>query len=108
MTLNLNEPCKIEDTSWIEPGRYVGIWWGMHMGKYTWYMGPNHGATTENTKKYIDFAAKHGFSGVLVEGWNTGWENWVGDDRDGIFDGSSDGCSDGDWEGFNDGMMDGS
>ena len=75
LELNLNEPCKIDDVSWIEPGRYIGIWWGMHMGKYTWHMGPNHGATTQNTLKYIDFAAKHSFSGVLVEGWNTGWEN---------------------------------
>ncbi|MFA9391703.1 MAG: glycoside hydrolase family 97 protein [Prolixibacteraceae bacterium] len=75
LELNLNDPCKIDDTSWIEPGRYIGIWWGMHMEKYTWHMGPKHGATTQNTKRYIDFAAKHGFSGVLVEGWNTGWEN---------------------------------
>ena len=75
LMLNLNEPSKIEDTSWIEPGRYIGIWWGMHMGTYTWHSGPKHGATTENTKRYIDFAAYHGFSGVLVEGWNTGWEN---------------------------------
>lgn len=75
MMLNLNEPSKIEDTSWIKPGRYIGIWWGMHMNAYTWHIGPKHGATTENTKRYIDFAAKHGFSGVLVEGWNTGWEN---------------------------------
>ncbi|NDV94683.1 glycoside hydrolase family 97 protein [Dysgonomonas sp. 521] len=75
LMLNLNEPCKIEDTSWIRPGRYIGIWWGMHMEKYTWCQGPKHGATTENTMKYIDFAAKHGFSGVLVEGWNDGWQN---------------------------------
>ncbi len=75
LMLNLNEPSKIEDTSWIKPGRYIGIWWGMHMNAYTWHIGPKHGATTENTKRYIDFAAKHGFSGVLVEGWNTGWEN---------------------------------
>lgn len=75
LELNLNEPCKIEDTSWIEPGKYVGIWWGMHMGTYTWHTGPIHGATTSNTKKYIDFAADHGFKGVLVEGWNIGWEN---------------------------------
>jgi alpha-glucosidase len=75
LMLNLNEPCKIEDVSWIKPGRYIGIWWGMHMEKYTWYQGPKHGATTENTIKYIDFAAKHGFSGVLVEGWNDGWQN---------------------------------
>ncbi len=75
LMLNLNEPCEIEDTSWIKPGRYIGIWWGMHMEKYTWYQGPKHGATTENTIRYIDFAAKHGFSGVLVEGWNDGWQN---------------------------------
>lgn len=75
LMLNLNDPNKIEDTSWIKPGRYIGIWWGMHMEKYTWHQGPKHGATTENTKKYIDFAADHGFSGVLVEGWNDGWQN---------------------------------
>ena len=75
LMLNLNEPSKITDTSWIKPGRYIGIWWGMHMEKYTWYNGPKHGATTDNTKKYIDFASQHGFSGVLVEGWNKGWEN---------------------------------
>lgn len=74
LMLNLNEPCKIEDTSWIQPGRYIGIWWGMHMKKQTWEQGPKHGATTENTMNYIDFAAKHGFSGVLVEGWNYGWD----------------------------------
>ncbi len=80
MILNLNEPSRIEDTSWIKPGRYVGIWWGMHIGKYTWGSGPNHGATTANTKKYIDFAAEHGFDGVLVEGWNLGWDdNWFAD-----------------------------
>ena len=78
--LNLNEPCKLEDTSWIEPGRYVGIWWGMHMESYTWAQGPKHGATTANTMRYIDFAAKHGFSGVLVEGWNYGWDgDWTQD-----------------------------
>ncbi|MEL5893591.1 glycoside hydrolase family 97 protein [Bacteroides sp. GD17] len=78
LMLNLNEPCKLEDTSWIEPGRYVGIWWGMHMEKYTWAQGPKHGATTANTMRYIDFAAKHGFSGVLVEGWNYGWDgDWT-------------------------------
>lgn len=75
--LNLNEPCKI-DTSWLETGRYVGIWWGMHMTDYTWEQGPKHGANTENTKRYIDFAAKHGFKGVLVEGWNEGWDgDWT-------------------------------
>lgn len=78
LMLNLNEPCKLEDTSWIEPGRYVGIWWGMHMETYTWAQGPKHGATTANTMRYIDFAAKHGFSGVLVEGWNYGWDgDWT-------------------------------
>ncbi len=76
LMLNLNEPCRIEDTSWIQPGRYIGIWWGMHMKDYTWEMGPKHGATTANTKRYMDFAARHGFSGVLVEGWNLGWETW--------------------------------
>lgn len=76
LMLNLNEPNKIADTSWITPGRYIGIWWGMHMKKNTWEMGPTHGASTENVLEYIDFAAKHNFSGVLVEGWNIGWEDW--------------------------------
>jgi alpha-glucosidase len=76
LMLNLNEPCRLEDTSWIKPGRYIGIWWGMHMKKYSWHEGPIHGATTANAKRYIDFAAKHGFSGVLVEGWNKGWDDW--------------------------------
>ncbi|WP_340104749.1 glycoside hydrolase family 97 protein [Rhodohalobacter sp. 8-1] len=77
LILNLNEPNKLEDTSWIEPGKYVGIWWEMHLDKSTWGPGPRHGATTENTKRYIDFAAEHGFDHVLVEGWNKGWdENW--------------------------------
>lgn len=74
LMLNLNEPNVIDDVSWIEPGRYIGIWWGMHMKDYTWEAGDKHGATTENTKRYIDFAADHGFSGVLVEGWNKGWD----------------------------------
>ena len=73
LMLNLNEPSKIEDTSWIEPGRYIGIWWSIHKMQNTWEMGPTHGATTQNVKKYIDFAARHGFSGVLAEGWNPGW-----------------------------------
>lgn len=78
LILNLNEPCKLDDVSWIKPGKYVGIWWAMHLGKATWESGPRHGATTENTKRYIDFAAKHGFDGVLVEGWNVGWDgNWT-------------------------------
>ena len=73
LMLNLNEPSKIEDTSWIEPGRYIGIWWSIHKKQNTWEMGPTHGATTQNVKRYIDFAARHGFSGVLAEGWNPGW-----------------------------------
>lgn len=73
LTLNLNEPCRIEDTSWIEPGRYLGIWWSIHKKQNTWEMGATHGATTENVKRYIDFAARHGFAGVLAEGWNPGW-----------------------------------
>ena len=73
LMLNLNEPSKIEDTSWIEPGRYIGIWWSIHKKLNTWEMGPTHGATTENVKRYMDFAARHGFSGVLAEGWNPGW-----------------------------------
>lgn len=76
--LNLNEPSKIEDTSWIRPSKYIGIWWGMHMEKYSWAQGPKHGATTKNVKKYIDFAADHKIDGVLVEGWNEGWDgDWV-------------------------------
>ncbi len=74
LMLNLNEPCRIEDTSWIEPGRYIGIWWSLHK-KNTWEMGAKHGATTANMRRYIDFAARHGFSGVLAEGWNYGWGN---------------------------------
>lgn len=78
LMLNLNDPCKLKDTSWLETGKYVGIWWGMHMEDYTWKQGPKHGATTENTKRYIDFAAQHGFKGVLVEGWNYGWDgDWT-------------------------------
>ena len=73
---NLNEPCKIADTSWIEPMKYMGIWWSLHIGKETWAAGPKHGATTENTKYYIDFAASNGIRGLLVEGWNKGWESW--------------------------------
>jgi alpha-glucosidase len=78
LILNLNEPNKLKDTSWIKPGKYVGIWWEMHLNVATWGSGPIHGATTENTKRYIDFAAKYGFDGVLVEGWNVGWDgDWV-------------------------------
>jgi len=74
MALNLNEPCKIQDTSWIKPTKYVGIWWALQKQRWTWSQGPRHGATTENTKRYIDFAARHGMGGVLVEGWNYGWD----------------------------------
>lgn len=73
---NLNEPSKIRNTEWIKPIKFVGIWWGMHTGQYTWTLGEKHGATTERTKKYIDFAAKHNIEGVLAEGWNEGWETW--------------------------------
>ncbi len=78
---NLNEPSKIEDPSWIEPMTYVGIWWGMHIDKYSWGRKGTHGATTERTKRYMDFAAEHDIDGVLVEGWNTGWETWLGGDE---------------------------
>lgn len=78
LILNLNPPCALASTEWIEPMKYVGIWWGMHTGIESWVMGDRHGATTENTKKYIDFAAKNGIRGVLVEGWNDGWQNWGG------------------------------
>jgi len=78
LELNLNEPSKIADTSWIHIGKYVGIWWEMHLGKSTWGSGPTHGANNANVKRYIDFAAKHGFGGVLVEGWNKGWDgDWI-------------------------------
>lgn len=105
ITLNLNEPCAYEDVSWIKPVKYVGVWWEMISGKSTWAytdelpsiklgevdyskMKPNgrHGATNENVKKYIDFAAKHGFDQVLVEGWNEGWEDWFGKSKDYVFD----------------------
>ncbi|CAH9067683.1 Glucan 1,4-alpha-glucosidase SusB [Pseudoalteromonas holothuriae] len=74
LILNLNEPNKLGDVSWVEPGKYLGIWWGMHIGKNTWGSGEKHGATTAHTREYLSFAAKHGFDGVLVEGWNTGWD----------------------------------
>jgi hypothetical protein len=73
---NLNEPSKITNTEWIKPIKFIGIWWGMHTGQYTWTIGEKHGATTERTKQYIDFAAKHNIGGVLAEGWNEGWETW--------------------------------
>lgn len=78
LILNLNEPSKIGDTSWIRPMKYVGVWWGMHLGVETWAMDDRHGATTENAKRYIDFAAANNIQGVLFEGWNEGWENWGG------------------------------
>lgn len=82
LMLNLNEPSKITDTSWIETSKYIGIWWGMHLEKYSWGQGAKHGATTANTKAYIDFAAQHGLDGVLVEGWNIGWDgDWTADGR---------------------------
>jgi hypothetical protein len=105
MTLNLNEPCKIEDTSWIKPVKYIGVWWEMITGKSSWaytdevpsvQLGitdftkakPNgkHAANTTHVKEYIDFAAKHGFDAVLVEGWNEGWEDWFGHEKDYVFD----------------------
>ncbi|MFU8878467.1 MAG: glycoside hydrolase family 97 protein, partial [Wenzhouxiangellaceae bacterium] len=80
LILNLNEPNRLEDTSWIQPGRYIGIWWCMHIRTCTWATGDKLGATTERTIEYLDFAAEHGFSGVLVEGWNVGWDgDWVAD-----------------------------
>ena len=100
LVLNLNEPCKLENTDWIHPVKYVGIWWEMHVGKGSWdYSGTQdaqdgneevkphgrHSATTANTKKYIDFASKYGFDGVLVEGWNIGWENWFNKMKDEVF-----------------------
>lgn len=78
LILNLNEPSKITDTSWIEPQKYCGVWWGMHLGTEVWTMGPRHGATTANAIRYIDFAAANNLQGVLFEGWNEGWENWGG------------------------------
>jgi alpha-glucosidase len=74
LILNLNEPNVLGDVSWVEPGKYVGIWWAMHIKQRTWGSGPQHGATTAETKRYIDFAADNGFDGVLVEGWNVGWD----------------------------------
>lgn len=76
--LNLNPPSVIAETDWIKPMKYVGIWWGMHIGTMTWGSGPKHGATTANAKRYIDFAAQNGIGGVLVEGWNVGWDgDWI-------------------------------
>jgi len=97
MILNLNDPVKIENTSFIKPQKFVGVWWEMHVGKSSWdYSGGQvgsqqatkvpHGANTANVKRYIDFAAKNGINGVLVEGWNTGWEDWFGKWKEDIFD----------------------
>lgn len=75
--LNLNEPCRIVDTSWIKPMKFIGIWWGMHMKSMTWEQGPIHGATTENMERYLRFAHDHHIEAVLAEGWNRGWEDWT-------------------------------
>lgn len=74
--LNLNEPCRIDDTSWIKPMKFIGIWWGMHMKSMTWEQGSKHGATTANMEKYLLFAKNHHIDAVLAEGWNLGWETW--------------------------------
>ena len=85
--LNLNDPSVIKDPSWIKPTKYVGVWWEMHVGKSSWDSASGkHGATTANVKRYIDFASKHGFTGVLVEGWNVGWEDWFGQYKEDVFD----------------------
>ncbi len=87
MILNLNEPSAIKDVTWIKPQKFVGIWWEMHIGKSTWDKASGrHGATTANAKAHIDFAAKNGFDGVLVEGWNEGWEDWFGNWKEEVFD----------------------
>ncbi|MEZ4904750.1 MAG: glycoside hydrolase family 97 protein [Spirosomataceae bacterium] len=87
MIVNLNEPSKIKDVSWIKPQKFIGMWWEMHVGKATWEKaGGKHGANTANVKTYIDFAALHGFDGVLVEGWNEGWEDWFGNWKENVFD----------------------
>jgi len=105
LILNLNEPCKIDDTSWIKPVKYMGVWWELITGKNTWNytdqlpsvklgqtdyskLQPNgrHGATNENVKRYIDFAADNGFDQLLIEGWNEGWEDWFGNSKDYVFD----------------------
>lgn len=104
LILNLNEASIIDDVTWIKPKKYIGIWWGMHVGLYSWNyanidnirientdwknLKPNgkHGATTERTKNYIDFAARYGFDAVLIEGWNVGWEDWFGHWKENVFD----------------------
>ncbi len=105
MTLNLNDPCELEDTSWIKPVKYIGVWWEMITGKGSWAYteelpavqlgvtnyskvkpSARHSANNKNVKRYIDFASEHGFDGVLVEGWNEGWEDWFGKSKDYVFD----------------------
>lgn len=87
LILNLNEPTGLSDVSWIRPQKFVGMWWEMHVGKATWERASGkHGANTQNVKRYIDFAAKYGFDGVLVEGWNEGWEDWFGNWKEAVFD----------------------
>ncbi len=88
LIVNLNDPNKIGDVSWFVPKKYIGIWWDMHLNRKTWDLASgNHGATTEYAKELIDFAAEHNIKGLLVEGWNTGWEHWIGfEDREGVFD----------------------
>lgn len=86
LLLNLNEPCQLNNTEWIKPQKYMGIWWAMHIGKATWVPSPTHAANTENAKKHIDFAAQHHIDALLIEGWNTGWENWNDTDRVQCFD----------------------
>jgi alpha-glucosidase len=83
LILNLNDPNRLGDVSWVEPFKYVGVWWAMHLDKESWGPGPKHGANNANVKRYIDFAAKHGFRGILVEGWNEGWnDDWFANGRD--------------------------
>lgn len=88
LILNLNEPCALEDVSWIRPVKFMGVWWEMITGLRSWAHGSRlgHGANTENVKKYIDFAAEHGFDALLVEGWNEGWRDWFGNQKDEVFD----------------------
>lgn len=102
LIVNLNEPNKLGDVSWFKPMKYTGVWWEMHLGKSSWDYGMEmidgkwvdtgkahgrHGATTENVKRFIDFSSQNNIKGVLVEGWNTGWERWIGfEDREGVFD----------------------
>lgn len=88
LILNLNDPCALEDVSWIHPVKFMGVWWEMITGKRSWAHGSKlgHGANTENVKKYIDFAAEHGFDALLVEGWNEGWRDWYGNQKDEVFD----------------------